>query len=359
MLGFEDEKEIWSSEEEEELLSSFFVNNSSSGDEDDDDSLFSRVILGLVHNNEEEAESDSNSIESFERFINNVSSTSFWSSPPVSSSSESSDSFSSLIESKEAPPDQDDQEEEEEEFLSDLLSYEPWADELSEYTEEDYIAEVEDSEFFVDDYGTWEEAEEEIAGQDLEADHSINFSNPDDGANADSEMPAWYTLEDEDESDLSDASQINSLSTYYTTEEEDENDVAAYQMVIGRSLFEEWLVLREGELLKTPESKSMLRILGDTILSPVATLLLKFHAPSEWRSCQSCGGFIETHCCLYSHEESDVEELEDQDNDLLGLQLVSDEEDEGSTYNNLEHFGFGHDQLLYFTWRWRISFLHI
>jgi len=333
MFGFDDEKVIWpSEEEEEELLSSFFLNNSS-GDEDDDDndSLFSRVISGLVYNNEEDAESDSNSIESFERFINNVSSTSFWSSPPVSSSSESSDSFSSWIESKEATDDQDDQEEEEDEFPPDLLSYEH----LAELTEEDYLDEVEDSEFFVDPYDAWEESEEEIAGQDLEADHSINFTDQDDWGNVDSQIPAWYTLEDEEASVLSDASQINSLSTYYTTEDEDENDVAAYQMVLGRSLFEEWLVLREGKLLKTPESQSMLRMLGNTILSPVATLLLKFHAPSEWRSCKSCGGFIETHCCLYSQEESDEEELEDQDNDLVGLQLISDEEDEGSTYNNL------------------------
>jgi len=73
-----------------------------------------------------------------------------------------------------------------------------------------------------------------------------------------------------------------------------------YKLEVARSLFEEHLAQRESQLLKTPESRRFLKILRDTILSPVSTLLVKLHAPSEWRTCMSCEGFLQTHCCLKS-----------------------------------------------------------
>jgi hypothetical protein len=73
-----------------------------------------------------------------------------------------------------------------------------------------------------------------------------------------------------------------------------------YQLVVARSQFEERLMQRESERLRTPESLTILEIFCDSILSPVATLLLQLYVPRDWRSCESCGGFYETYCCLKS-----------------------------------------------------------
>jgi len=73
-----------------------------------------------------------------------------------------------------------------------------------------------------------------------------------------------------------------------------------YKLAVARSLFEKHLAQRESQLLKTPETRRFLKILRDTILSPVSTLLVKLHAPDEWRTCMSCEGFLQTHCCLKS-----------------------------------------------------------
>jgi len=73
-----------------------------------------------------------------------------------------------------------------------------------------------------------------------------------------------------------------------------------YQLAVARSQFEEYLAQRESQLLKTPETRRFLKMLRDTILSPVSTLLVKLHAPDEWRTCMSCEGFLQTNCCLKS-----------------------------------------------------------
>jgi len=403
MLGFNDENE--SSSSSEEVWRSFLLNNpryasprnaqqwsspaellpeldvdlhtafTSDDDEDsDNDSLLSTIITGLVQNDEVQvAEWNTRPMENFERFTNNVSNTPFWrcpGSPPVSSSSESSESFGCLLESKEESEEEVwEYKEEDEEVLSDLLSYDLWTDELIDFTEELYNDEAVQEPVVPEyEYGSSEEEESD----DPVVEEELNFSNQD-ADESELLIPVYdYSSGQDQESDyiefLEEASQIDSDSANsYTTAVEDENYDPAYQMVVGRSLFEEWLLLREGELLKEPESISLLCIIRDTVLSPVATLLVKFNAPSDWRSCRCCGGFIETHCCLFSHEESDDEGVEDQNDDFPGLQLFSNDEDG----EELEDFTFdfslpyslghvGHDQLMSFIHGMqRISLLHI
>jgi len=92
------------------------------------------------------------------------------------------------------------------------------------------------------------------------------------------------------------ADTINNLGSFHNKENSD----PIYQLVVARSLFEERLKQRERELLKTPASCRLLEILSGTILSPVSSLLIKLNAPNEWRTCVSCEGFLQTHCCLRS-----------------------------------------------------------
>jgi len=87
-----------------------------------------------------------------------------------------------------------------------------------------------------------------------------------------------------------------------------ENSEPMEWLFLARSLFEKRLKREERELLKNPKSVKMLNIFGNTILSPIATLLMKFHAPSSWSCCKKCGGFIETHCCIRSNWQSEFEE---------------------------------------------------
>lgn len=382
MFGYDDEKESSSSSSEEDWLS-FLLNNpryssprnaqqwsspaelfpehepdlhsSFTSDDDDDsdnESLLSRVITGLDHNRED-SELNSSSMENFERLINNTSSNSFWSSFPVPSSSESSESFGCLLESKDDSEEEVEEYNEEEELLSDLLSYDLWTDELIDFTEELYH-------------------DEPVQDPVLPA-HDSSEEGESDGTVAEEDLSFYSSGEEEEDSDyigfVEEPSQIDSDSANsYTTAVEDENDDPTYKMVVDRSLFEEWLLLREGELLKAPESISLLCIIRDTVLSPVATLVVKFNAPSDWRSCHNCGGFIETHCCLNSHEESDEEGLEDQDedDDFQGVQLYSSDEDDEqvddfptdfTTFYSLGHLG--HDQLMSFIQRIQpISLFH-
>jgi len=108
--------------------------------------------------------------------------------------------------------------------------------------------------------------------------------------------PSIDSEESESEHFIVTADTINNLRSFHNKENSD----PIYQLVVARSLFEERLKLRENELLKTPASCRLLEILRGTILSPVSTLLVKLHAPSEWRTCVSCEGFLQTHCCLRS-----------------------------------------------------------
>jgi len=93
---------------------------------------------------------------------------------------------------------------------------------------------------------------------------------------------------------------IVTLSTLNSRGSEENSD-PGYRLSIARSQFEKQMKRRESEQLRTPKSFRLLEIFQETILSPVATLLLKLHAPGEWTCCESCGGFIETHCCLRSY----------------------------------------------------------
>jgi len=78
----------------------------------------------------------------------------------------------------------------------------------------------------------------------------------------------------------------------------------------GRSQLEERMKLRERQLMRTIESSALLEILRGTILAPVATLLIKLHAPGHWRSCERCCGFLETYCCLQSGYLDEFEEVD-------------------------------------------------
>jgi len=72
------------------------------------------------------------------------------------------------------------------------------------------------------------------------------------------------------------------------------------RLSVARSICEERLTQRETRLLQTPETRRFLDVLNGTILAPVSTLIVKLHAPSQWRTCMSCGRFLQTNCCLKS-----------------------------------------------------------
>jgi len=84
---------------------------------------------------------------------------------------------------------------------------------------------------------------------------------------------------------------------------------ATHWLDIARSQFEERIEQRERQLMRTTESLKFLEILKDTSISQVATLLLKLNAPGYWRSCESCGGFLETYCCLKSRYQDEFEHI--------------------------------------------------
>jgi len=71
-------------------------------------------------------------------------------------------------------------------------------------------------------------------------------------------------------------------------------------LAVARGKLETWLDRRERNLLKCPAGFLLLSIIRETVLSPVAILLVKLHAPGMWKSCDSCDGFIEAHCCFIS-----------------------------------------------------------
>jgi len=110
-------------------------------------------------------------------------------------------------------------------------------------------------------------------------------------------------------------SEYNSSANTYTSEQEEESDDPELQLVVARSTLEAWLLLRERNLLKTPDSQLLLTVFSKTVLSPVATLLVQLHAPNEWRSCECCDGFIETYCCLHSHYLQSYADIQDDESE--------------------------------------------
>lgn len=89
-----------------------------------------------------------------------------------------------------------------------------------------------------------------------------------------------------------------------------ENSEAMHWLVIARSHFEERMKQREGQLMRTNTSLKLLEILKNTSISQVATLLVKLNAPGYWRSCETCGGFLETYCCLKSRYQDEFEQVD-------------------------------------------------
>jgi len=87
-----------------------------------------------------------------------------------------------------------------------------------------------------------------------------------------------------------------------------ENSEPMEWLFLARSLSEKRLKRKESGLLRNPKSVKILNIFGNTKLSPIATLLVKFHAPSSWSCCKNCGGFVETHCCIRSNWQSEFKE---------------------------------------------------
>jgi len=111
-----------------------------------------------------------------------------------------------------------------------------------------------------------------------------------------------------------------------------------YMLEVSRSLFEERLKVRESELLKMPATCRLLAILSETILSPVSTLLVKLNAPNEWKTCESCEGFLQTHCCLKSQKLQ--ESTESNKRSVLGFRRLPSRSDEANgayvPYNGVE-----------------------
>jgi len=69
-----------------------------------------------------------------------------------------------------------------------------------------------------------------------------------------------------------------------------------------REIFDARMKRRENEIWSIPEVQQLQEVLKQTVLWPVATLLVTYAAPNNWVSCFFCGGFIETHCCLRSYK---------------------------------------------------------
>jgi len=109
------------------------------------------------------------------------------------------------------------------------------------------------------------------------------------------------------QTEIDDSEKITVTLSRYNTRAFEKNSDPMNQLIVARSRFEERLKQRESDRLRTPESLRVLEILVGSILSPVATLLIKLHAPNDWNSCESCDGFIEPHCCLKSQWREEFE----------------------------------------------------
>jgi len=69
-----------------------------------------------------------------------------------------------------------------------------------------------------------------------------------------------------------------------------------------REIFDARMERRESDIWSIPEVRQLLEVLKQTVMWPVAMLLVTYAAPNNWVSCFFCGGFIETHCCLRSYK---------------------------------------------------------
>jgi len=65
-----------------------------------------------------------------------------------------------------------------------------------------------------------------------------------------------------------------------------------------RETFNAKMKCRETEIWNIPEMRELIQVLKQTVMRPIATLLITYAAPSNWVSCFYCGAFVETHCCL-------------------------------------------------------------
>jgi len=69
-----------------------------------------------------------------------------------------------------------------------------------------------------------------------------------------------------------------------------------------REIFDARMKRRESEIWSIPEVRQLQEVLKQTVMWPVAMLLVTYAAPNNWVSCFFCGGFIETHCCMRSYK---------------------------------------------------------
>jgi len=69
-----------------------------------------------------------------------------------------------------------------------------------------------------------------------------------------------------------------------------------------RKIFDARMKRRESEIWSIPEVRQLQEVLKQTVMWPVAMLLVTYAAPNNWVSCFFCGGFIETHCCMRSYK---------------------------------------------------------
>jgi len=69
-----------------------------------------------------------------------------------------------------------------------------------------------------------------------------------------------------------------------------------------REIFDARMKRRENEIWNIPEVRRLQEVLKQTVMWPVAKVLVMYAAPNNWASCFFCGGFIEAHCCLRSYK---------------------------------------------------------
>jgi len=80
-------------------------------------------------------------------------------------------------------------------------------------------------------------------------------------------------------------------------------------LAVARTMFEERLKRNESERLRNPENLRVLETFKKSILYPISTLLMEFHAPRDWKTCKKCGAFFDTHCCIMSHWQKEFDDV--------------------------------------------------
>jgi hypothetical protein len=96
----------------------------------------------------------------------------------------------------------------------------------------------------------------------------------------------------------SDYSSTKVLNRGFSLEKPDISQLIRFK----RDIFNSKMKRRESELLTIPESRQLHEVLKQTVMWPVAKVLIKYIAPSNWASCFFCGGFVQTHCCVRSYK---------------------------------------------------------